>query len=89
MSRGHQRPEGRLRCRIAPLIFLFPPCFRFPASPAPARPRHPWRSRAFGGGVQEAADRENLAKKEVTSVAAKKKSSGGKKKSSKKSSKKK
>jgi len=68
--------------------FLSPLCFRYPASPAPARPRYPWRSRAFGGGVQ-AADRGNLAKKEVTSVAAKKKSSGGKKKSSKKSSKKK
>jgi hypothetical protein len=36
-----------------------------PASPAPARPRFPWRSRAFGGGVT-AADRENLAKKEVS-----------------------
>src|SRR2546428_8736369 len=45
--------------------FLSPLCFRYPASPAPARPRYPWRSRAFGGGVQ-AADRESLAKKEVT-----------------------
>jgi hypothetical protein len=72
-----------------PSFFFFLLCFRYPASSAPARPRHPWRSRAFGGGVQ-AADRENLNKKEVTSVAAKKKA-GGKKKSSggKKSSKKK
>lgn len=74
---------------VAPLVFLSPPCFRYPASPAPARPRTAWRSRAIGFGVQ-AADRENLTKKEVTSVAAKKKA-GGKKKSSggKKSSKKK
>jgi hypothetical protein len=54
----------------------------------PARPRSPWRSRAFGIGAQ-AADRENLTKKEVTSVAAKKKAGGKKKSSAKKSSKKK
>jgi hypothetical protein len=57
--------EGRSRRAVAPLIFLSSLCFRFPASPAPARPRYPWRSRAFGGGVT-AADRENLAKKEVS-----------------------
>jgi len=57
--------EGRSRRAVAPLAFLFPLCFRYPASPAPARPRYPWRSRAFGGGVQ-AADRGNLAKKEVS-----------------------
>jgi hypothetical protein len=76
-----------LRRTVAPLISRFSVCFRYPASSAPARPRHPWRSRAFGGGAQ-AADRENLAKKEVSPVAAKKKA-GGKKKSAKKSSKKK
>jgi hypothetical protein len=42
-------------------------CFRYPAAPAPARPRLTWRSRAFGGGaLRQAADRESLAKKEVT-----------------------
>jgi hypothetical protein len=75
-----------LRRVVAPLISLSSLCFRYPASPAPARPRYPWRSRAFGGGVQ-AADRGNLAKKEVSPLAAKKKAA--KKKASKKSSKKK
>jgi hypothetical protein len=65
--------EGRLRHTVAPLA-LFPPCFRYPAAPRPARPRHPWRSRAFGGGALKAADRKNLAKKEVTSVGRKEES---------------
>jgi hypothetical protein len=58
---------------VAPLTSLPPPCFRYPASPAPARPRIAWRSRAIGFGVQ-AADRENLTKKEVTSVGRKEES---------------
>ncbi|HEY8677187.1 MAG TPA: hypothetical protein VIN39_00960 [Candidatus Dormibacteraeota bacterium] len=52
-----------------PLNALTSICFRHPAAPAPARPRITWRSRAFGGGaLRQAADRESLAKKEVTWV---------------------